>query len=125
MYFSTLAMSEASCAREASSQNVVGSPVARARATARRTQSLIGASLVWHIRQTSPCWTACSKYGAPEELSTTRIVPAAAHSKVLSCEPYSSAFCAIRPTLATLPIVVTSNWPLSLQSSMIAEYIVA
>ena len=35
-------------------------------------------------------------------------------SNVLSCDPYSSAFCAINPTLDTLPIVVTSNAPCSL-----------
>jgi hypothetical protein len=57
--------------------------------------------------------------------SVTRMVPGSATSKVLSCEPYSSAFCAIKPTFATLPIVETSNWPLALQSSITAWYMVA
>ena len=37
-----------------SSQNTAGAPVARARVTASLTQSRIGTSLVWHIRQMSP-----------------------------------------------------------------------
>ena len=40
--------------------------------------------------------------------STTRTVPVAGISNVLSCEPYSSAACAIRPTLGTEPIVAGS-----------------
>ena len=50
----------------------------------------------------------------------TRTVPSAGIWKVLSCEPYSSAFCAIRPTLGTLPIVAGSNAPFALQSSITA-----
>jgi hypothetical protein len=85
----------------------------------------MGSSLVWHMRQMSPDATACEKYSAPEPLSITLTVPGVAISKVLSCEPYSSAFCAIRPTLETLPIDETSNWPLALQSSIMASYMVA
>ena len=40
--------------------------------------------------------------------ASTRTVPAAAISKVLSCEPYSSAACAMSPMLLTLPMVCTS-----------------
>ena len=50
----------------------------------------------------------------------TRTMPVAGISNVLSCEPYSSAFWAIRPTFETLPIVVTSNAPFSLQNSIVA-----
>ena len=46
--------------------------------------------------------------------STTRTVPGAAISNVLSCEPYSSAFCAIRPTFGVVPIVAGSKAPCSL-----------
>jgi hypothetical protein len=53
--------------------------------------------------------------------SMTRTVPAAGNSKVLSCEPYSSAFWAMRPTFGTLPIVRGSNAPCFRQSSMIAR----
>lgn len=45
--------------------------MALARETASLTQSLIGASLVWHIRQMSPASTACSKMVAPVSLHTT------------------------------------------------------
>jgi len=50
--------------------------------------------------------------------STTRTTPSVGTSKVLSCEPYSSAFCAIKPTFETLPMVVGSNAPCFLQKSM-------
>ena len=40
--------------------------------------------------------------------------------QVLSWEPYSSAFCAIRPTFGTLPMVVGSNAPLVLQKLIIS-----
>ena len=46
--------------------------------------------------------------------------PSSGTSKVLSCEPYSSAFCAISPTLGTVPMVVGSNWPSVLQKLMIS-----
>jgi hypothetical protein len=59
-YVSTLLMRLASCARVASNQKMAGDSVALARATARRTQSWIGESLVWHMRQMSPCFTSCS-----------------------------------------------------------------
>ena len=55
-----------------SSQKMVASPVARARETASRTQSLIGASFVWHIRQTSPFLTACSNTRLSDVMSVTR-----------------------------------------------------
>ena len=45
-------------------------------------------------------------------------MPSSGISKVLSCEPYSSAFCAMRPTLGTVPIVAGSNAPLVLQKLM-------
>ena len=45
-------------------------------------------------------------------------MPAAGISKVLSCEPYSSAAWAIRPTLGTEPIVAGSKAPWARQSSM-------
>src|SRR3972149_4707574 len=56
------------------------------------------------MRKMSPCSTFCSSNTLPDA-STTRTAPLPAISNVLSCEPYSSAFCAIRPTLGTLPIV--------------------
>ena len=52
--------------------------------------------------------------------STTSTLPAAPISKVLSWLPYSSAFCAMRPTLGTEPMVVGSKAPLARQSSMTA-----
>ena len=48
-YSFTLPMSCASCARAGLSQKITGEPVARARETARRTQSRIGASFVCHV----------------------------------------------------------------------------
>ena len=50
----------------------------------------------------------------------TRTTPSRGISNVLSCEPYSSALCAMRPTFDTVPIVFTSNAPFVLQSSMTA-----
>ena len=94
-------------------------PVARARVTASFTQSRIGRSRVRHMRQMSPGSTTCSVRMWPLP-STTRIVPGVAISNVLSCEPYSSAACAISPTFDTLPIVGTSNAPFALQSSIVA-----
>ena len=76
-------------------------------------------SLAWHMRKMSPASTFCSSSVAPEA-STTRIVPARGAMKVLSCEPYSSAFCAIRPTLGTLPMVAGSKAPFFWQFSMIS-----
>ena len=52
--------------------------------------------------------------------STTRTVPSLGISKVLSCEPYSSAACAIRPTFGTEPIVAGSKAPFARQSSITA-----
>ncbi len=103
-YCLTLAMRLASWARSSSSQNTAGSPVARARVTASLTQSRIGSSLVWQARKMSPLATGCSISTLPF-WSTRRTVPAAGSSKVLSWEPYSSAFCAIRPTFGTEPMV--------------------
>ena len=117
-------MISVSCPRRSSSQKSTGAPVARPRDTARRTQSRMGASLVWHMRKMSPGSTGCSISLVPAA-STTRIVPPAGASKVLSCEPYSSAFCAISPTLDTLPIVAGSNWPCCLAFSRISLYMVA
>ncbi len=69
------------------------------------------------MRKMSPAPTACSSTASPLP-STTRTVPVAGISKVLSWLPYSSAFCAIRPTLGTEPIVDGSKAPLARQSSM-------
>ena len=44
----------------------------------------------------------------------------AAISNVLSCEPYSSAFCAISPTFGVVPIVAGSNAPCSRQWSIVS-----
>ena len=96
---------------------MAGVALMRARVTASFTQSWIGASLVWHMRQMSPASTACSNSTVPAS-SVTRTVPALAIWKVLSCEPYSSAFCAIRPTLGTLPMVAGSKAPWARQSSI-------
>lgn len=103
-YCFTLAIRLASCARVSSSQKTAGSPVARARVTASFTQSRIGASLVWQARKMSPADTACSMTASPLA-STRRTVPVTGISKVLSWLPYSSAFCAIRPTFGTEPMV--------------------
>lgn len=120
-YVLTFSIRTASWARSASSQKTAGLPVARARVTASLTQSWIGRSLVWHIRKMSPAATGCSRTTLPSA-STTRTVPAAAISKVLSWLPYSSAFCAIRPTLGTEPMVAGSKAPLARQSSMTTWY---
>ncbi|MNV69346.1 hypothetical protein D3C71_1622520 [compost metagenome] len=114
-------MTCASWARAASSQNTAGVLLRRARSTASLTQSWIGASLVWHMRQMSPASTACSNTTLPAS-SVTLTTPSAAIWKVLSCEPYSSAFCAIRPTLGTEPMVAGLKAPLLRQSSMTAWY---
>ena len=116
---STFLRISASCARLSSSQNTAGAPVARARSTASRTQSATAASLVWQPRQMSPGSTSCSSSVSPEP-STTRTLPAASISKVLSWLPYSSAFCAIRPTLGVVPIVAGSNAPCSRQKSIVS-----
>ncbi|CAM5741353.1 hypothetical protein SALBM311S_01253 [Streptomyces alboniger] len=52
----------------------------------------------------SPAETVCSITTLPA-WSTRRTVPVVGISKVLSWLPYSSAFCAIRPTFGTEPIV--------------------
>ena len=120
-YVSTFLRISTSCARVRSSQNTAGAPVARARSTASRTQSRTGASLVWHARQMSPASTSCSISVLPA-LSTTRTRPLAAISNVLSWLPYSSAFCAIRPTFGVVPIVAGSNAPCSRQKSIVSAY---
>ena len=111
----------ASCARVSSSQNTAGEPVARARSTASRTQSATGASFVWQPRQRSPGSTSCSSSALPSA-SSTRTVPAAAISNVLSWLPYSSAFCAIRPTFGVVPIVAGSKAPCSRQNAIVSAY---
>ena len=93
--------------------------LARARVTASFTQSRIGASLVWQARQMSPGSTSCDISTSPAALRTST-VPAAGTSKVLSCEPYSSAALAIRPTLGTEPMVEGSSAPWARQSSIMA-----
>ena len=102
-----MAIRLASWARVSSSQNTAGSPVARARVTASSTQLRIGTSLVWQARQMSPALTSCSSTVSPAPL-TTRTVPGAGISNVLSWEPYSSAACAISPTFGTEPMVAGS-----------------
>src|SRR5699024_2379411 len=86
----------------------------------RRTQSRIGTSFVWQARQMSPADTVWLMTTSPAPL-TTSTTPSASSTNVLSCEPYSSAFCAMRPTLGTEPIVVGSYAPLALQSLMTAS----
>ena len=88
----------ASCPRVSSSQNTAGAPVARARATAsshpvadRRVLGLAGppdVALGDLVRQ---------QHGRRRRRPPARCRPRAI-SKVLSWLPYSSAFCAIRPT---------------------------
>ena len=109
----TYLMSSASWARFASSQKAAG-PVALWRAMPSWIQSRIGAFFAVAERQMSPFSTACSCSTSPLA-STIRTVPSAGSSKVVGCEPYSSAFCAIRPTFDTAPAVVTSSAPVSLK----------
>jgi hypothetical protein len=45
-------------------------------------------------------------------------------SKVLSCEPYSSAFCAMSPTLETWPVVCQLNCPCSLQTLQVCTHLI-
>ena len=40
----------------------------------------------------------------------------------MSCEPYSSAFCAMSPTFGVVPIVAGSNAPCSRQWSTVSAY---
>ena len=114
---STFLMSSASCARVASSQKTAGVDEARARVTASFTQSRTGTSFVWQARQMSPASTSCDSSTSPAAF-TTSTRPSRSMRKVLSCEPYSSAFCAMRPTFGTEPIVVGSKAPLAWQSSI-------
>ena len=114
-------MSSASWARFSSSQNTAGLPVTRARFTPSFTQFWIGASFTWHMRKMSPALPGCSINASPDAVSTT-MVPSPGNSNVLSCEPYSSAFCAINPMLDTLPMVFGSRAPLALQKSIVAWY---
>ncbi len=99
--------------------------MARARATARRTQSRTGASWVVQARQMSPAATSWDSSTVPAgepvpSTTTTSTVPGRSIRKVLSWEPYSSALRAMRPTLGTEPMVAGSREPLALQSSMTA-----
>src|SRR5690606_3299959 len=118
---SDLSISWRSCARFSSNQKTAGVPERRALLTANFTQSRIGASLVWHIRKISPALTTWVINTFPSA-STTWIVPLEIAWKVLSCEPYSSAFWAISPTFDTDPIVDGSNAPCCLQSAIVAAY---
>ena len=109
----------ASWARFLSSQKTAGAPEARARLTASFTQSWTGASLVWQARQMSPASTACSKQDVAGGVGDAdRAV--AGISKVLLCEPYSSAAWAMRPTLGTEPMVFGSKRAVLLQKSRTA-----
>ncbi|CFS32594.1 Uncharacterised protein [Mycobacterium tuberculosis] len=116
----TFLISSFSCGRYGSSQNSTGIPEMRARVTASLTQSRIGASLTMHMRQMSPASTFSVSSTSPVATSTMLATPSSGISNVLSCEPYSSACWAIRPTLGTVPIVVGSNWPFVLQKLMIS-----
>ena len=87
--------------------------------TASFTQSRMATSLVCVARQMSPGWTAWESRTSPAAF-TTSTVPAAAISNVLSCEPYSSAACAMRPTFGTEPIVAGSSGPWAMTSSIVA-----
>ena len=120
-YSCTLATIWASWARVSSSQNTTWAPERRPRSTARRTQSRTGASFTWQARQMSPASTSCDRIASPARF-TTRTVPSTGISNVLSWEPYSSAFCAMRPTLGTEPIVAGSNAPWAWQSRTTASY---
>ena len=113
----TFLISSASWARDSSSQKIAGACAARARVTASFTQSRTGMSLVWQARQMSPASTSWLSRTSPAWL-TTVTVPSAGISKVLLCEPYSSAACAMRPTLGTVPIVAGSSGPFRFTSSM-------
>ena len=119
-YSRTLAMICASCARVSSSQNTTWAPERRPRNTARRTQSRTGASFTWQARQMSPASTSCDSTTSPARF-VTRTVPSDGISNVLSWEPYSSAFCAMSPTLGTEPIVAGSNAPCAWQSRTTAS----
>src|SRR5690606_26398623 len=121
-YRVTFLISSTSWALSGSSQNTAGVSVALALETANLTQSWIGASLTWHILQISPCSTLWLIKLSPEGMLITLTVPAWGISKVLSWEPYSSAFWAISPTLGTVPMVVGSKAPCFLQKSMVAWY---
>ena len=89
--------------------------------TASRTQSWIGASLHWHMRQMSPVPPRARAASRPRRRPRGRC-PAAEISNVLSCEPYSSACCAISPTFGVVPIVAGSNAPCSRQWSTVSAY---
>ena len=118
-------MRTASCPRSGSSQKTAGAPVARARVTAKCTQSRMGASWVVQARQMSPAATSWDSSTAPgsapaPSTTTTSTVPSAGMRKVLSWLPYSSALRAMRPTLGTEPMVAGSRAPWARQSSMTA-----
>ncbi|OQC03259.1 MAG: hypothetical protein BWX79_02668 [Alphaproteobacteria bacterium ADurb.Bin100] len=119
-YILTLVMSCASWGRYWSSQNTTGMPELRARLTASLTQSRMAASLTWHMRQMSPSPTSWLSSTSPVAMSTMLATPSSAISKVLSCEPYSSACWAIRPTLGTVPMVFGSKAPCHLQKLIIS-----
>ena len=78
--------------REAAAQHREAHPVAH-----RRVLHLAGAPDVARLDLV--------RQDASPARFTTRTVPSTGISNVLSCEPYSSAFCAMRPTLGTEPIV--------------------
>ena len=111
-YVSTFAMTCASCARFLSSQKTAGAPVARARrhreldpVADRRCPS---SGTCGRCRPARPSARAASRRSRPRRRGSCRSPGA---MKVLSCEPYSSAFCAMRPTFGTLPIVAGLSAP--------------
>ena len=70
------------------------------------------------MRTMSPALTALVKSGSEDPSRNTVTSPSRSIWNVLSWLPYSSAFFAMSPTFATLPMVATSNLPFFLQSSM-------
>ena len=108
----TFCSSSASWARVSSSQNTAGAPVARARDTASSTQSWIGGVLgLAHRARCRPRRPRARAASRRWRRSTTRTRAGLAISNVLSCDPYSSASCAISPTFGVVPIVAGSNAP--------------
>ena len=90
--------------------------------TASLTQSRTGAQVLdlAHAPDVALLDRVLTESGARPSRRLRVRCPERSISKVLSWEPYSSAFCAIRPTLDTEPIVVGSKAPFALQKSMTA-----
>jgi hypothetical protein len=115
----TYLISSASWARVSSSQKIASQPSAFCRSMARFTQSTIGSLLAEAERQMSPFSTLCSCSTCRHRGSSARCP--AGISKVVGWEPYSSAFCAIRPIFCTVPAVAGSSFPFFLKNSIVAS----